>query len=334
MAYPKSRGEDPLNYDEYDPTPFSGGYDQVALYGRPKSPSQETCYPVSETSHHESGSYGGGYGDGYSSKPSRPNYGVDEERPTYKDENPPHGSDEFAASGYGKPSYGSKPSYNEEEGGYGGVKPSSYEEGGGYGGHNPSSYEEGGGGGYGSGYSRPNPSYGGGEEGGFGSGYGGPKPSYGGEKGGFGSGHGRPKPSYEEGGPEFASGYGEGEEGGYGRRPGAGYGRPHGEGYGGYEERPPPEDDRFGHGGRRPGQYEGEGAFGGRPPRFGGEEEEAEGGFGGGRRPGGFGGDDDRPSYFGDEPTPLPADEGFGGYQGEEHRHGHHHKHHWRPDEE
>ncbi|XP_050370202.1 uncharacterized protein LOC126788272 [Argentina anserina] len=33
------------DYDEYDPTPYGGGYNIVAQYGRPLPHSNETCYP-------------------------------------------------------------------------------------------------------------------------------------------------------------------------------------------------------------------------------------------------------------------------------------------------
>ena len=80
MAYPRPRGDDPLNFDDYDPTPFSGGYDQVALYGRPKSPSPQTCYPIAEETTNP--------------PPHGGSYGVDENRPSYDHHDPPHHSSE------------------------------------------------------------------------------------------------------------------------------------------------------------------------------------------------------------------------------------------------
>ncbi|KAL4562429.1 hypothetical protein LXL04_034632 [Taraxacum kok-saghyz] len=34
-------------FDEYDPTPYGGGYDIVSVYGKPLPPSDQTCYPRS-----------------------------------------------------------------------------------------------------------------------------------------------------------------------------------------------------------------------------------------------------------------------------------------------
>ncbi|CAH8251938.1 unnamed protein product [Arabidopsis lyrata] len=38
-------------FDDYDPTPYGGGYDVVATYGKPLPPSVETCYPSSTAPH-------------------------------------------------------------------------------------------------------------------------------------------------------------------------------------------------------------------------------------------------------------------------------------------
>ncbi|KAF7802749.1 uncharacterized protein G2W53_041860 [Senna tora] len=35
------------DFDEYDPTPYGGGYDIVQTYGKPLPPSIETCHPLS-----------------------------------------------------------------------------------------------------------------------------------------------------------------------------------------------------------------------------------------------------------------------------------------------
>ncbi|KAD3337921.1 hypothetical protein E3N88_33442 [Mikania micrantha] len=32
-------------FEEYDPTPYGGGYDIVSVYGKPLTPSDQTCYP-------------------------------------------------------------------------------------------------------------------------------------------------------------------------------------------------------------------------------------------------------------------------------------------------
>ncbi|KAL5579198.1 hypothetical protein UlMin_011640 [Ulmus minor] len=36
-------------FDEYDPTPYDGGYDISQTYGKPLPPSDQTCYPISGT---------------------------------------------------------------------------------------------------------------------------------------------------------------------------------------------------------------------------------------------------------------------------------------------
>eukprot|EP00252_Welwitschia_mirabilis_P022243 TRINITY_DN5975_c0_g1_i6.p1 TRINITY_DN5975_c0_g1~~TRINITY_DN5975_c0_g1_i6.p1 ORF type:complete len:169 (+),score=16.23 TRINITY_DN5975_c0_g1_i6:187-693(+) len=36
---------DDTDYPEYDPTPYGGGYDAEAVYGKPRSPSEKSCYP-------------------------------------------------------------------------------------------------------------------------------------------------------------------------------------------------------------------------------------------------------------------------------------------------
>ncbi|KAJ1396604.1 hypothetical protein SESBI_32528 [Sesbania bispinosa] len=38
------------SFDEYDPTPYGGGYDIAETYGKPLSPSDEICYPHSGSS--------------------------------------------------------------------------------------------------------------------------------------------------------------------------------------------------------------------------------------------------------------------------------------------
>ncbi|KAG2325249.1 hypothetical protein Bca4012_039738 [Brassica carinata] len=43
-----TRDEDEVDdFDEFDPTPYSGGYDITVIYGRPIPPSDDTCYPLS-----------------------------------------------------------------------------------------------------------------------------------------------------------------------------------------------------------------------------------------------------------------------------------------------
>ncbi|WOL05138.1 hypothetical protein Cni_G13861 [Canna indica] len=262
MAGWGGRDEAVDDFDEYDPTPYGGGYDLGLTYGRPLPPSEEICYPISSSNvdydrtHYSSGSVPSAYGasdEGYGeaqyghSRPKpqpaydfRPQQEVDEggvgdygggRRPQ---PGPGYGrpggvgyggSDEYRSDyGSGRPKRDEHPSYGQEDGsGYGG---------GGYGyGHDqgPKTYreEEGGQGyGYGSKYR------GGGE---YGSGGGNQYQS-----GGYGYGA---KPSYEK--PVYGT---EEETGGfnrptrYGADQGEGYGRPsygspaydpgQGEGYG------------------------------------------------------------------------------------------------------
>ncbi|CAF1728798.1 unnamed protein product [Brassica napus] len=43
-----TRDEDEVDdFDEFDPTPYSGGYDITVIYGRPIPPCDDTCYPLS-----------------------------------------------------------------------------------------------------------------------------------------------------------------------------------------------------------------------------------------------------------------------------------------------
>lgn len=56
MAY--SRGNDAVDdFDEYDPTPYGGGYDLALNYGRPLDPCEEICHPISSTSTSSYGDY-------------------------------------------------------------------------------------------------------------------------------------------------------------------------------------------------------------------------------------------------------------------------------------
>nr|KJB11100.1 hypothetical protein B456_001G240600 [Gossypium raimondii] len=46
MPYYSRGGEDDVDeFDEFDPTPYGGGYNLELTYGRPLEPSDETCYP-------------------------------------------------------------------------------------------------------------------------------------------------------------------------------------------------------------------------------------------------------------------------------------------------
>ncbi|XP_019452945.1 PREDICTED: uncharacterized protein LOC109354716 isoform X1 [Lupinus angustifolius] len=68
-------GDDTVDdYDEYDPTPYGGGYDIHLTYGRPLPPSDETCYSLNESSGNEDFDY------------DRPNYSSYSEPSAYGDE--------------------------------------------------------------------------------------------------------------------------------------------------------------------------------------------------------------------------------------------------------
>ncbi|KAJ0252991.1 Uncharacterized protein HA466_0120970 [Hirschfeldia incana] len=50
MPYYTKDDADVDDFDEYDPTPYSGGYDITVTYGRSLPPSDENCYPLSSRS--------------------------------------------------------------------------------------------------------------------------------------------------------------------------------------------------------------------------------------------------------------------------------------------
>ncbi|KDO36694.1 hypothetical protein CISIN_1g017568mg [Citrus sinensis] len=50
MPYYADNDDDVTDFDDYDPTPYDGGYDITLTYGRPLPPSDETCYPSSSAS--------------------------------------------------------------------------------------------------------------------------------------------------------------------------------------------------------------------------------------------------------------------------------------------
>ncbi|KAK8493748.1 hypothetical protein V6N12_034397 [Hibiscus sabdariffa] len=47
VSYSVSEFKDDTEFEEYDPTPYGGGYDPVATYGKPLPPSEGICYPRS-----------------------------------------------------------------------------------------------------------------------------------------------------------------------------------------------------------------------------------------------------------------------------------------------
>ncbi|CAH2044970.1 unnamed protein product [Thlaspi arvense] len=50
MPYYSKDDDEVDDFTEYDPTPYSGGYDIAVTYGRSIPPSDETCYPLSSRS--------------------------------------------------------------------------------------------------------------------------------------------------------------------------------------------------------------------------------------------------------------------------------------------
>lgn len=50
MPYYTKDDDEVDDFNEYDPTPYSGGYDITVTYGRSIPPSDETCYPLSSRS--------------------------------------------------------------------------------------------------------------------------------------------------------------------------------------------------------------------------------------------------------------------------------------------
>ena len=50
MPYYTKDDDEVDEFNDYDPTPYSGGYDITVTYGRSVPPSDETCYPLSSRS--------------------------------------------------------------------------------------------------------------------------------------------------------------------------------------------------------------------------------------------------------------------------------------------
>ncbi|GJM86818.1 hypothetical protein PR202_ga02713 [Eleusine coracana subsp. coracana] len=99
------RADEVADFDEYDPTPYNGGYDIALTFGRPLPPSDETCYPISTTSSTSSS---------YDRPQQHGGQGYDDRRKLQSEE--PHGS----AAGYGGGGYARRPQPHEEEAhGYG-----------------------------------------------------------------------------------------------------------------------------------------------------------------------------------------------------------------------
>ncbi|KAM3194528.1 hypothetical protein ACQJBY_070915 [Aegilops geniculata] len=194
-AYNLRSRDEPDDFDEFDSTPYGGGYDLFVTFGRPLPPSDETCYPCSAPStSYDAPHYAAEEPSPYAhhQKP-QPAYGF---RPQNEQQQQPSYGREDDDSGYGskpkpkpQPAYGFRPQAEEEQ------RPS-------YGGGGEDDDS-----GYGS---KPQPAYGfrpQQEE----------QPAYGSkpqrsEEDTYGSGYGR-KPQQEE--PAYGSGYGSG----YGRKP-------------------------------------------------------------------------------------------------------------------
>jgi hypothetical protein len=275
------------DFDEYDPTPYGGGYDLFITYGRPLPPTEETCYPCSEPSTsyeapHYSASETSPYG--HHAKP-QPAYGFrpqQEQQPSYGGGygSRPEPAAEEEGGGYGS-GYGRKQKQPEEEESYGSGYGSGY-------GRKPQAEESYGSGGYSSGYAgqtRPEEGYG---SAGYGSGYGNRpqqvEESYGSK---YGSGYGR-KPQVEE---SYGSGYGIRPQGGEEYGSGGGYGST-GHGYGRKTEEEGYGGLGYGYGKKPTEEGEGVYASGGYQKPYG---EETQGSYGYGNQSG------ERRSYGGGE---------------------------------
>nr|GEW85824.1 hypothetical protein CTI12_AA278560 [Tanacetum cinerariifolium] len=180
--YPKGHrydsGDEVDDFDDFDSTPYGGGYDIALTYGRPLPPSEETCYTATSSS-------GAGFdyeSSNYSSHSEAHAYGqeaLDNEYSSYVKRKP-------------RPGVTHQPGGVAYGGGGGGGGGSGYEEEQGYGsGYGRRQEEEERKPEYGSGYGRRQEE----EEG---------KPEY-------GSGYGR-RQEEEEPKPEYGSGYGRRQE--------------------------------------------------------------------------------------------------------------------------
>ncbi|TMW91841.1 hypothetical protein EJD97_013825 [Solanum chilense] len=129
--YPKGHhhNDDVPEFDEYDETPYGGGYDIKVTYGNPIPPSEETCYPLSSESddfdhdrpHYASSAEPSAYGDealdneyqNYSKPKTRPSRSRHEDGD--EDENPRRKPGMNRPSGGG---YGGESEYNEQSSEY------------------------------------------------------------------------------------------------------------------------------------------------------------------------------------------------------------------------
>jgi hypothetical protein len=160
-----AKADEVADFDEYDPTPYGGGYDIALTFGRAIPPSDETCYPISTATSSSSTYESHGAAEQHRKPQQQESHGsAGYGRRPHAQEEETHGSasvyghgrkahvDDDDVGGYRKP----KPAYgDDDEGGYRKPKPA-------YG------DDEGG-------YRKPKPVYGDDDEGGYRK----PKPAYG-----------------------------------------------------------------------------------------------------------------------------------------------------------
>ncbi|XVF60582.1 hypothetical protein PTKIN_Ptkin08bG0059600 [Pterospermum kingtungense] len=121
MPYYSRPGDDNVDdFDEFDPTPYGGGYDIVLTYGRPLEPSDEICYPSSTP-------YDGDFDY------ARPHFSSGGDHFAYADEALQTEYSSYArpkrrpglvygggsAAEHDHPAYGRRPQYEQHESGYG-----------------------------------------------------------------------------------------------------------------------------------------------------------------------------------------------------------------------
>ena len=123
----RDHADEPDDFDEYDPTPYGGGYDLFITFCRPLPPSDETCYPCSAPStSYDAPHYSADEPSPYAhhSKP-QPAYGFrpqheQQQQPSYASSGyrPQHEQQQsYGSSGYGakpQPAYGFRPQAEEE----------------------------------------------------------------------------------------------------------------------------------------------------------------------------------------------------------------------------
>ena len=108
-----SSADEPDAFEEFDPTPYGGGYDLFVTFGRPLPPSDETCYPCSapSTSYdapHYAADEPSPYGHHQKAQPA---YGF---RPQDEQQQQPS----YGGGGYGskpQPAYGFRAQQEEEQ---------------------------------------------------------------------------------------------------------------------------------------------------------------------------------------------------------------------------